>query len=1328
MLRAKIQEIELTALKQWKAQFGYDQRKQIYLTLRQQSNKDDEKGIFLSLEGCCEKIRQARKVILTGVPGAGKAITLLQIAERLLENHNTPVPIVISLPEWAETGEALIPFVSRRPNYRASGISEGELALLNGAGRVVFLLNGWNEISAESTSAALLSLKGMIRDSSATAFVITTRDTQIAPPVIDPIKIHIEALNFEQRRIIVSSSDLTDPSLLLAAIEHEPALDEITRVPLFLAGVIEIAKQRRSIPRSRYGIVRTLVEGIEQSPEHAGALLDEPCKGRCRDYLLAIAEIMCRRGLTTLAADEALQLVGTCSHKLLQEYILGRVPDAKCVLDCLISHHVLIGAQTDRGLTVRFIHQQFQEWLASESLYMQFSTLAESDAFWFQKDIINDPFWEEPILFLAERLNPSNSVESESHLADKLIRMTIPVDLVLAARLARLVDWKNLERAREELSRNLRALYAKPEVLCRKYALTCMLATGTDHFADIYQPLIENSESQVRLQFYRTWQPFPLTALGDEPVSRIRTWDEERRAEFVHEIMLYPEVTHFDLVTHLARSDLNPKVWISALHMLAWARAYDTVISILQDERAEVWPDEVFASVLDLIPRRVLGSILLRMKSALATLSQPHARLFVLSTLDDLGDSEAENYLKQELELDSPDNSLAAILPRLYRKDPGWVSLWLGRKMQEGKCWDEKWVEYLGHASSELVVPLAESACDSVLDLNEAYKRVRVLVKLDAEVTTKILIQNWLNIQTAQFHSYDDALAKRQGALQVGELPLQSIVRACRSIDETPLDSYRVQALLNLLSPGSPYAEEESQELLAPKDRQWLRNLIYKWDASVPPLKNDQGGRRAYLAALLGFIGTDDDVATIHKWIRDDSSRVRETKSPMRYTNWYAGALANLNTDQASDVLLKLLTEEADYLGYAASALFKIIRAEDGASWAPSFGGPDYKGVFNKRQARQAGSRVQARNPKKDKFASAILEAVRKSTQNLKAGDDYYAMLQMDGTVSLAHLAEEECVPILLQARNLDALTVLVTRGLLLPGDATFALVNPIISKLEAEYRFTNHDEWYVAEQCLALLLFSDQPHLGVHRIRKIPDHIWKSYKARELVRLLGFSQAQEAAEFLAELSDKYEVIRFCSHEYLRALVACKQPAARRAVLGLLDKLASGMIVGQEIHGTLVTELGSALAEVARNDTEIYSELVSRCEAETNQAARQVLMEALREIGTEEALLPACRLVRDHRDRPMWEEPPYFLEDLFIDKVPAGSHGTYYRRSKPLAKLRNILLEQALHDPVRKKSSLMLLMTIEFLRLDLGRPIREPRHPDITMLEQTNTPWPLGDS
>src|SRR5262249_10644365 len=149
------------------------------------------------------------------------------------------------------------------------------------------------------------------------------------------------------------------------------------------------------------------------------------------------------------------------------------------------------------------------------------------------------------------------------------------------------------------------------------------------------------------------------------------------------------------------------------------------------------------------------------------------------------------------------------------------------------------------------------------------------------------------------------------------------------------------------------------------------------------------------------------------KWIQEDSSRVRETKSPMRYTNWYAGALANLNTDHASDVLLKLLAEEADYLGYAASALFKTIRAEEGASRTPSFGGPDYKGVFNKRQARQAGSHVQARNPQKDKYSGAILEAVKKRTQNLKRRDGYYAMLQMDGTVSLAHLAEEECVPIL---------------------------------------------------------------------------------------------------------------------------------------------------------------------------------------------------------------------------------------------------------------------------------------------------------------------------
>jgi hypothetical protein len=124
-------------------------------------------------------------------------------------------------------------------------------------------------------------------------------------------------------------------------------------------------------------------------------------------------------------------------------------------------------------------------------LYGAFHSFPEKEIYGFQKDIINDRVWEEPLRFLAERVNRSNGFESESDHADKLIRLTILVDLLLAATLARSVGWKNLTTAHHELSRHLRVLYAKAETLSRRYALICMLATGSDHFTDIYRPLLE---------------------------------------------------------------------------------------------------------------------------------------------------------------------------------------------------------------------------------------------------------------------------------------------------------------------------------------------------------------------------------------------------------------------------------------------------------------------------------------------------------------------------------------------------------------------------------------------------------------------------------------------------------------------------------------------------------------------------------------------------------------------------------------------------------------------------------------------------------------------
>lgn len=1330
-LRAKVREVEQAALQQWKLQYGYDAARQIQLTLREESNKEGEKGNFLTLEECCETIRRARKVILKGLPGAGKTITLLQIAERLVEDHEGPVPIVLSLAEWAKSQQEIITFLSKRPNYQAANLSESQLASLNSAGRLVFLLNGWNEISVEATTTALLSLKRMIRDSPATAFLIATRDTPITPPVTDPITIRIAALGPEQRRAIVNASELADPATLLNMIERELALEEITRVPLFLAGIIELARQGRSIPGSRYGIIRALVDSTESDPDHAVPLKEGPCRDRHRDYLLHIAGSMCAGGSTTLSVDEILAPIGACSNRLVEKGIIGSPPDAQSVLDTLVSYHLLIGAQTRREGPIRFIHQQFQEWFAAEWLYVQFCALADAgeqeSAFRFQKEFLNDPFWEEPLRFLSEKLNPSNGFESKSGYADRLIHLTIPVDLVLAATLSRLVGWKHLTDAHAELSRALRALYSNNKEIAQKYALACMLATGAADFTDIYEPILEGEAMIEREQFYRAWQPFPVSALGEDFSSRIQSWDEDRRAEFVCEIMFEPDATHYELVVSLARSDPSSKVWLTALKMLAWHGGFDSVLNILE-ERGEHWPEEVFSKLLGLIPGRFLARVLPRMKSALADLRDPGARLFILQTLDEASDPEAEQLLKRELERDEADPVLAGLLPRLYSRVPDRVSSWLGHKMLQGKYWDERWVIYLNKISPKLLESLAEAACQPDLDLNESFKRIGVLVKLNADPATKILVRKYLDLYTETLRSpADEVRDRRQTALgQIRDLPFDSLVRACRSIDEFPKDPYRVQALLHFLPPYSSSSERSPSSLDA-KDRDWLRAVIYKWDASVAPLPIDQGGRRANLAALLGFIGTQDDVGIIEKWIVADSARVRETKSSMRYTNWYADALANLNCDRASQVLLRLVKEDPEYLGDASRALLKIVGFQEDSPAPPIFGGPDYRGVFEKRRLRQSRRAARDDESTRGKYAKAVLEAVTERVQQLKKENNDHALLwgMRNGTVPLAHLAGEECIPILLHAGDVDALTVLVTRGLIPPGTETFEAINPIISKLEAGHG-GNTNNWYLAERCLALLLFSDQPKLGVDRIRQLPERILRSYKIREIIGLLGLCRAKEGAEYLAELAGRYDLIRFCPHEYLNAVVECRQKVAWQALLRILDDLGRGRIGDRDVLGTLVFELGRALGRIAKQDKEIWAEIRNRCEKETSGDAWNVLLAALQEVNTNDALLSACKLPRDQGQSPMWVEPPRHFQDMFTDQVPAGSQGSYYIRPRLLADVRKILLHQFLDDPLRKKSSLMLLIWIELLRFEVGKPIGEPRHPDIALLNAITAPWLLS--
>ena len=167
--------------------------------------------------------------------------------------------------------------------------------------------------------------------------------------------------------------------------------------------------------------------------------------------------------------------------------------------------------------------------------------------------------------------------------------------------------------------------------------------------------------------------------------------------------------------------------------------------------------------------------------------------------------------------------------------------------------------------------------------------------------------------------------------------------------------------------------------------------------------------------------------------------------------------------------------------------------------------------------------------------------------------------------------------------------------------------------------------------------------------------------------------------------------------------------------LGTHDSLA-----GND-RSTLERGLGEALASVAKEDREMWSEIERRCAEIVGSSQRAALIWALEKLGTEEAAMAACLLLKDGLHFPGW----HIIENALFYRIEAETPNSYYLQPKPANAFRKRLMEQVLHDPNRQRSSLTLLAEIEYRRLDAGKPLAEPRHPDIAALADMHTPWPL---
>jgi len=116
----------------------------IELTLR--IDGDNEAPSF-SISKLPLAVEVAPEVTIVAPPGTGKTTTLLQLAGHAL-NANSIVPLYFRLGDWSAGSTGLLASLYQRSAFKA--ISAGDISALAERGRLLLLLDGWNELTPDA--------------------------------------------------------------------------------------------------------------------------------------------------------------------------------------------------------------------------------------------------------------------------------------------------------------------------------------------------------------------------------------------------------------------------------------------------------------------------------------------------------------------------------------------------------------------------------------------------------------------------------------------------------------------------------------------------------------------------------------------------------------------------------------------------------------------------------------------------------------------------------------------------------------------------------------------------------------------------------------------------------------------------------------------------------------------------------------------------------------------------------------------------------------------------------------------------------------------------
>jgi hypothetical protein len=558
-----------------------------------------------SLAGIASGISVPDGMSIVSDPGTGKTTTLVQLAKLVLRVGQF-LPVVVPLGEWSDRDDDFFDFVKRRYAFRA--FRREHFMQLAYHGRLVLLLDGWNELDPSSQTRALRDLRALRRDYPILNVMVGTR--RHALPVTGVV-VGIEPLSHDQQRELAKALRGSEGEALVDQAWRTPGVRELMGIPLYLSALVTSATGA-AFPQTKEEVLRMFVARHEGALEQAATLRKE-LLGFHTNMLVGLAVEANRTSNTAISDTNARRVITEIEAGLATQGQMTVAPQPTAVLDVLTGGHVLIRSSSGAS-AVSFQHQLFQEWYASFEVERVMQQAAQGNAAAFQSlrhDMLNRVGWEESILFACERLSRSSAHDIRT--VGAAIHEALGIDPMLAGEMIFRAAPEVWPLIQDEVI-GFAKRWHQPGRVDR--ATRFMITTGRPEFAEFIWPLVAKKENQVHIDVLRAAERFRPSVLGADAPRRLAELPDDVRKDVLAEIASNSGFEGMELAAGLAKTDPNPDVVVDIIQAVQFRRGDRHVAEILKTVPTEVWERIARESYPDNLADREQNARLLAMREA----------------------------------------------------------------------------------------------------------------------------------------------------------------------------------------------------------------------------------------------------------------------------------------------------------------------------------------------------------------------------------------------------------------------------------------------------------------------------------------------------------------------------------------------------------------------------------------------------------------------------------------------------------------------------------------------------------------------------------------